>query len=89
MPTKEDFFITASESFFFLIMRILLSLLLLSTNNVFSDKWDFRNTRYALPTIVHLFEWQWSDIANECENWLPTYGFGAVQVKQRDFVPVV
>jgi alpha-amylase len=29
---------------------------------------------------VHLFEWKWADIANECETWLGTKGFGAVQV---------
>ncbi len=29
---------------------------------------------------VHLFEWKWSDIANECETWLGPKGFGAVQI---------
>lgn len=31
-------------------------------------------------TIVHLFEWKWSDIANECETFLGPKGFGGVQV---------
>ncbi|XP_066142305.1 alpha-amylase-like [Euwallacea fornicatus] len=31
-------------------------------------------------TIVHLFEWKWSDIAAECENWLSKKGFAGVQI---------
>lgn len=30
--------------------------------------------------IVHLFEWKWSDIANECENFLAPNGFAGVQI---------
>lgn len=30
--------------------------------------------------IVHLFEWKWTDIANECEQFLSKYKYGAVQV---------
>eukprot|EP00929_Paragymnodinium_shiwhaense_P035661 TRINITY_DN19217_c0_g1_i2.p1 TRINITY_DN19217_c0_g1~~TRINITY_DN19217_c0_g1_i2.p1 ORF type:complete len:476 (+),score=97.07 TRINITY_DN19217_c0_g1_i2:69-1496(+) len=30
--------------------------------------------------FVHLFEWSWSDIALECEQWLGPKGFHAVQV---------
>lgn len=30
--------------------------------------------------IVHLFEWKWSDIASECENFLAPNGFGGVQI---------
>ena len=29
--------------------------------------------------IVHLFEWKWTDIANECEVYLGPKGFCAVQ----------
>jgi alpha-amylase len=37
------------------------------------------------PTVprtvaVHLFEWRWTDIAEECENFLGPRGFAAVQV---------
>ncbi|PIK58176.1 Pancreatic alpha-amylase [Apostichopus japonicus] len=35
---------------------------------------------YGRSTMVHLFEWSWSAIANECENFLAPYGFGGVQV---------
>lgn len=30
--------------------------------------------------IVHLFEWKWVDVANECESFLGPNGFGGVQV---------
>lgn len=30
--------------------------------------------------FVHLFEWKWTDIAQECENFLGPKGFAAVQV---------
>ena len=30
--------------------------------------------------IVHLFSWQWKDVANECENVLGPKGFCGVQV---------
>ncbi|KAI8039944.1 hypothetical protein M5D96_007369 [Drosophila gunungcola] len=36
--------------------------------------WGNRNT------IVHLFEWKWSDIAEECESFLAPRGFAGVQV---------
>ena len=31
-------------------------------------------------TFVHLFEWRWTDVAQECESWLGPRGFAAVQV---------
>jgi alpha-amylase len=31
-------------------------------------------------TIVHLFEWRWSDVAEECERFLGPYGYGGAQV---------
>ncbi len=30
--------------------------------------------------FVHLFEWKWTDIARECENWLGPKGFAGVQI---------
>ncbi|XP_068909729.1 alpha-amylase-like [Tenebrio molitor] len=39
-----------------------------------SHFWKDRNT------IVHLFEWKWSDIASECENFLQHKGYGGVQI---------
>lgn len=34
----------------------------------------------ASGAFVHLFEWRWADIAQECENFLGPKGFTAVQV---------
>nr|ADQ54212.1 amylase B isoform 2 [Ips typographus] len=31
-------------------------------------------------TIVHLFEWKWSDIADECENFLSKKAYAGVQI---------
>jgi len=31
-------------------------------------------------TIIHLFEWKWSDIAAECERFLAPKGYAGVQV---------
>lgn len=30
--------------------------------------------------FVHLFEWSWADVADECEGWLSDKGYAAVQV---------
>ena len=30
--------------------------------------------------FVHLFEWKWTDIGKECEDWLGPKGFAAVQI---------
>lgn len=30
--------------------------------------------------MVHLMDWRWHDIANECETFLAPNGFGGVQV---------
>jgi alpha-amylase len=34
----------------------------------------------ARTAVVHLFEWKWSDVASECEQYLGPKGFKAVQV---------
>ncbi|XP_071851934.1 alpha-amylase B-like [Apostichopus japonicus] len=38
------------------------------------------NMASGRSTMVHLFEWKWPDIADECENFLGPYGYGGVQV---------
>ncbi|VDM68934.1 unnamed protein product [Strongylus vulgaris] len=42
--------------------------------------YDEPNTLWNRQTMVHLFEWKWTDIAEECENFLQYYGYGAVQI---------
>ncbi len=34
----------------------------------------------APTTFVHLFEWNWQDVAQECEQFLGPKGYAAVQV---------
>lgn len=55
--------------------------ILLSTvhGGTYSD-YDSIHTLPNRPTMVHLFEWKWTDIANECETFLSKYGYGAVQI---------
>merc|ERR1719387_2952021 len=38
------------------------------------------NIDYSSFAFVHLFEWSWSDVAQECEQWLGPKGFTAVQI---------
>jgi alpha-amylase len=42
------------------------------------------STNYAnnRTTMVHLFEWKWNDISNECERFLGPMGYAGVQVDQ-------
>ncbi|CAI2354046.1 unnamed protein product [Caenorhabditis sp. 36 PRJEB53466] len=42
--------------------------------------YDKTQTYQNRQTMVHLFEWKWTDIAKECEDFLQYYGYGAVQV---------
>uniref|UniRef100_A0A914W7E2 Alpha-amylase n=1 Tax=Plectus sambesii TaxID=2011161 RepID=A0A914W7E2_9BILA len=42
--------------------------------------YDKTQTLVNRQTLVHLFEWKWTDIANECESFLQHFGYGAVQV---------
>ncbi len=39
-----------------------------------------RQTVDSRSVIVQLFEWRWSDVAQECEAWLGPNGYGAVQI---------
>ena len=39
--------------------------------------------------IVHLFEWQWNDIAAECEDYLGPAGYCGVQVMMMTMVVIV
>ncbi|ESP93971.1 alpha-amylase [Pseudoalteromonas luteoviolacea] len=37
-------------------------------------------TPHSTSTFVHLFEWSWADVANECETFLGPQGYKAVQI---------
>ncbi|KAJ8392594.1 hypothetical protein AAFF_G00074720 [Aldrovandia affinis] len=38
------------------------------------------HTKHGRTSIVHLFEWRWADIAQECERYLAPNGYGGVQI---------
>ncbi|KAI2654599.1 Alpha-amylase [Labeo rohita] len=38
------------------------------------------NLKNGRTSIVHLFEWRWADIAEECERYLAPNGYGGVQI---------
>jgi hypothetical protein len=52
--------------------------LLFSAANIHAQKDP--NVVDGRSAIVHLFEWKFSDIANECEKFLAPKGFAGVQV---------
>ncbi|XP_017774160.1 PREDICTED: alpha-amylase-like [Nicrophorus vespilloides] len=56
--------------------RVITVVLLLTSVAAYKNPnfWDDRNS------IVHLFEWKWNDIADECERFLQKKGYGGVQV---------
>ncbi|XP_063363915.1 alpha-amylase 4N-like [Cydia amplana] len=58
------------------IQLILLSLL----GTVVCDHHSRTNQLPDRSTIVHLFEWKYKDIADECERFLAPKGFGGVQI---------
>jgi len=41
---------------------------------------DAKNPKAGQDAFVHLFEWSWSDVALECEQFLGPKGFTAVQI---------
>jgi len=52
--------------------------LLFSVVNIHAQKTP--NTLPCRNAIVHLFEWKFSDIADECERFLAPKGYAGVQV---------
>ncbi|CAD5221708.1 unnamed protein product [Bursaphelenchus xylophilus] len=45
-----------------------------------ADPYDDTHNIGSRDLMVHLFEWKWNDIAQECENFLSKNGYGAVQI---------
>lgn len=56
------------------------SLALLIALIVGASAQHYPNFKDGRNVIVHLFEWPWNDIAEECERFLGPYGFGGVQI---------
>jgi len=58
---------------------LFLALLSLAAVHRSAGQWE-SNAVSGRSVIVHLFEWKWNDIADECERFLGPNGFGGVQV---------
>ncbi|CAL2042372.1 hypothetical protein CAEBREN_19315 [Caenorhabditis brenneri] len=63
------------------MLKQLFLLLFVGSSLAYNFYWyDKTQTLANRQTMVHLFEWKWTDVAKECENFLQYYGYGAVQV---------
>lgn len=56
-----------------------LSILAIAWLAVVRGQWE-PNFAPGRTTVVHLFEWKWNNIADECERFLGPMGYGGVQV---------
>lgn len=63
-----------------LIQVIFLIIVINSNGFVFGKKFHHTNYVAKRSAMVHLFEWKWNDIANECEQFLAPNGYAGVQV---------
>ncbi|XP_055837480.1 alpha-amylase A-like [Episyrphus balteatus] len=59
---------------------ILFKFFVLLSCAIFSSAQFNDNQEPNRNTIVHLFEWKWKDIAQECEDFLAPNGYGGVQL---------
>lgn len=59
--------------------RVVQIFALLAISHLAAGQWD-PHWQVGRSAIVHLFEWKWSDIARECEEFLAPNGFGGVQI---------
>lgn len=64
----------------FATMLVLYIVLLLTIQTLFVLAQHNQNLWPNRTAIVHLFEWKFSDIADECERFLAPHGYGAIQV---------
>lgn len=56
------------------------SLIVLVAFAVYGNAQFYPNQWSERSAIVHLFEWKWNDIADECERFLAPNGYAGVQV---------
>lgn len=56
---------------------LILTAIILSVSDILGQK--VPNFQDGHNTIIQMFEWKWSDIADECEQFLGPNGFGGVQ----------
>lgn len=61
-------------------MSILFNIVLLSSAFLLTNGQHDPNFKDNRSVFVQLFEWKFSDVANECESFLGKNNFGGVQV---------
>ncbi|XP_072276126.1 pancreatic alpha-amylase-like [Pyxicephalus adspersus] len=62
------------------MMRMMLEFVVVAVLAGFSSAQFNPNVKCGRTSIVHLFEWRWEDIAEECDRYLGPNGFGGVQI---------
>lgn len=55
-------------------------IIVLILNSLINSSLSRAFIRSERTVIVHLFEWKWNDIADECERFLGPHGFAGVQI---------
>ncbi len=68
-----------NKPFFRIVIPAFLTLLVIIAVNFLASTLQAQITPPIAP-FVHLFEWKWNDVAQECETFLAPNGYGAVQV---------
>lgn len=68
-----------NKPFFRIVIPAFLTLLVIICVNFLAPTLQAQTAPPIAP-FVHLFEWKWNDIAQECETFLAPNGYGAVQV---------
>lgn len=66
------------------LLKFLIASIVIAIDNAIASK----DLNYApgRSVMVHLFEWKWNDIADECERFLGPKGYGGVQVNSKNIV---
>lgn len=61
-------------------MKLLIALILVSLAVINKADYTDPHWRNGRSVMVHLMDWRWADVANECETFLAPNGYGGVQV---------
>lgn len=73
-PSKVSSFLKMTQAPLVIALALAASMTILVSAQWITETYPDRQT------YVHLFEWKWTDIANECETFLAKYKYGAIQI---------